>query len=110
MTNDDRRSLFHSIAEAISSTMNLPVSIWVPHETITSLRIATSVGLPQSYTTTAKLVLTEPSVTGEAFQSGRPVATRDILNDPRWKYKEVAREMGWKSALSVPITAREETI
>ncbi len=102
-TTKEANGTFQSIVEAINRTMNLPVCIWVLDELKKVLKIKAAVGLRSGYVKDAFLALDEPSVTGEALASGKVVSVRDILSDPRWKYKDEAREMGWKSALCVPI-------
>jgi GAF domain-containing protein len=104
------KSVFQSIIENISRTANLPASIWVPDERRQVLTIAASVGLPASYTGEAFLDLDEPSVTGEAFKTGKVLRVPDVLADQRWKYKDMACEMGWKSALCVPIQVNKMCI
>lgn len=110
MTGEGQKGVFQSIVEAISGTMNLPASVWVLDKPSQSLKIVASVGLPVSYTHSAFLTLDEESVTGETFKTGQVVTTHDILSDPRWKYKDIAREMGWKSSLCVPIKAHGDVI
>ncbi|MFZ5822666.1 MAG: GAF domain-containing protein, partial [Chloroflexota bacterium] len=100
--NSQSRS-FQSFVEAISRAMNLPASIWIPNDDKMAMRIDAAVGLSKEYVKKAELKLTETSVTGEAFLSGAAVTVYDILSDARWKYKDYAEEMGWKSALCVPI-------
>jgi len=94
---------FQSLVEAISRTLNLPASVWVLDKERQALTIAASVGLPSRYVREAVLFLSEGTVTGEAYTTKQVVIVRDVLSDPRWKYKDMAREMGWKSALCVPI-------
>jgi GAF domain-containing protein len=94
---------YQSIVEAVSRTMNLPTSIWVPDEDGKALRIKAAVGLSKQYVKDARLDLEEESVTGEAYSKGKITSVYDIPTDPRWRYKEYADEMGWKSALCVPI-------
>jgi GAF domain-containing protein len=105
--NKQQSELFQPIVEAVSRTLNLPVSIWVPDAQGQTLRIAASVGLPSSYVRKAFLALGEPSVTGEAFKGGKVVEVRDVLSDQHWKYKKQALEMGWKSVLCVPIKTQD---
>jgi len=94
---------FQSFVEAISRVMNLPTSIWIPTPDKTAMHIEAAVGLSKEYVKKAELKLDETSVTGEAFLTGTIVTVYDILSDDRWKYKDYAEEMGWKSALCVPI-------
>lgn len=105
VVNKEQDSIFQPIAEAVSRTMNLPVSIWIPDEQRQALRIAAAVGLPPRYVRKAVLALNDTSFTGEVFKSGEVKIAGDVLSDPRWKYKDTARKAGWKSVLGVPIKA-----
>ena len=108
--NDVRNEAFQSIVEAISRTMNLPVSIWIPDEDRKALRINAAVGLSKQYIEDARLKLSETSVTGEAFVTGEIITVYDVLSDSRWKYTEAAQEMGWKSVICVPIKVHGKVI
>ena len=110
VTNEGQNGIFQSIVEAVSGTMNLPACIWALDEQRQALRIKAAVGLPSRYVRDAFLALDETSVTGEAFNEEKVTIARDVLSDPRWKYKDQAREMGWKSALCVPIKVHEAII
>jgi GAF domain-containing protein len=104
------RELYQSIIRAVSATMNLPACIWVLDEQAQALRIAAAVGLRRDYVETAILKLDETSVTGEVFRTGEPLSIPDVTKDPRWKYKEEAKEMDWKSALSIPLKLGDRVI
>jgi len=102
--------LFQSIVREVSATMNLPACIWVLDEDAEALKIAGAVGLRPAYVEEAILRPDEPSVTGEAFKTGETLAVSDVTRDPRWKYKDEAKEMGWKSALAIPLKLRGKVI
>jgi len=110
VTSKEQDSIFQPIVEAISRTMNLPVSVWVFDEQSQTLRIKAAVGLPIRYVRKAFLSLSEPSVTGECFTSGKVVIVHNVLSDPRWKYRKEAKAAGWKSVLCVPIQAHSVII
>jgi len=101
---------FQASVDSVSGVLNLPTSIWVPNEDGTALKIAASVGLARAYVKKAIINLDEVSVTGEAFLTGETTTVYDILTDSRWKYKDYAKEMGWKSALCVPIKSYGKVI
>ncbi|MCX6032279.1 MAG: GAF domain-containing protein [Chloroflexi bacterium] len=107
LDDKNQSGFFQPLVETVSRTMNLPASVWVLDKEKQALRIAASVGLPSSYVREATLFLSEESITGEAFRSGQVTIVRDIPSEPRWKYKDMGREMGWKSTLCVPIKARD---
>jgi GAF domain-containing protein len=90
--------------------MGLPASLWVVDEEEKHLRIAAAVGVRPSYTEEAILPLDEPSVAGDCFSHEQPQAILSIADNARWKYKDEAEEMGWKSYLSVPVRIGEEVI
>jgi GAF domain-containing protein len=101
-----QNEVLQALVEEVSRTMNVPASVWVPDDQGKILRIAASVGLPFSYVRGASLSLDEVSVVGEAFKTGEVTIARDILTDPRWRHRDEAQEMGWKSVLCVPIKAQ----
>ncbi len=102
--------IFQTMVESINRVLNLPISVWVPDETAHTLRIKAAIGLPKSYIETAFLGFDTPTVTGQAFQTGKMVIVHDILTDPLWKYKDFAKEQGWRSALILPIKVGDTVI
>jgi len=102
--------IFQPVVETVSRTMNLPVSVWVFDEQSQTLRIKAAVGLSARYVRKAFLSLSEPSVTGECFTSGKVVIVHNVLSDPRWKYTKEAKEAGWKSVFCVPIQSHGAVI
>jgi GAF domain-containing protein/anti-sigma regulatory factor (Ser/Thr protein kinase) len=106
----DQDGTFQRIAEAVTRTMNLPVAVWILDEQRQWLRIRGAVGLRPEYVRDAFLALDEPSVTGEAFKEKKIAVSLDIPSDRRWKYKEEAQTMGWKSVLCVPIAVHGTVI
>ncbi len=108
--NQEQMVAFQSTVEAITRSVNLPTCIWTLDEQEQALKIVAAVGLPYNYVSTVSLALTEMSLTGEAFKNGEITTAQDITLDHRWKYKEIAKEMGWKSALCVPIRSQDLVI
>jgi GAF domain-containing protein len=102
-TITDSTEIFSPLVKAIHHVTSLPISIWVPDKDRKKIRIAASVGVPESYTRTAFITLDEKSFTGDAFKTKKIQKAIDIPSDPRWKYKKQAKEMNWKSAICVPI-------
>lgn len=105
LTSGNQSDIFNYIVSAIHRVTSLPVSIWIPESNGKRLKIAAAIGLPETYVQTAFLDLSKPSVTGDAYKSNKIQKAMDIGSDHRWKYKEQAREMNWKSAICVPIEA-----
>lgn len=52
----------------------------------------------------------ETSLTGQAIKRGKPVIVRDLVNEPLYRNKELARRGGLHSFLSVPVTVRDKVI
>ncbi len=107
---ESQKDIYRSLVESINSAVNLPVSIWIPNDEQKALFIKASVGLPSAYVGKARLDLSEVSVTGEAFSTGKIIEVSDVLADRRWKYRKDAQEMGWKSVLCVPVKVRGKVI
>jgi two-component sensor histidine kinase len=76
---------------------------------------------------TGELVLTASHQAGERYQSrpslragegivglvaqtGRPLAVADVLDDPRFVHKDMAREEGLRALLAVPLAVRDKII
>ncbi len=110
LTEGNQSDIFNYIVNAIHRVTSLPVSIWIPERNGKKLKIAASVGLPESYIKTAFLDLNKSSVTGDAYKNNKIQKAMDISSDRRWKYKDQAREMNWKSAICVPIEAENIVI
>jgi GAF domain-containing protein len=106
--NTSEKSRFQPIVEAISRAMNLPASLWIPDENGEGLFIDAAVGFPAKFVSDAYLRFDELSLTGEAYITGEVQSARDLITDPRWRYKDHAQEMGWKAALAVPVKVQNE--
>lgn len=52
----------------------------------------------------------ETSLTGQAIKRGEPIAVPDLLEEPLYRNKELARREGLHAFLSVPVVVREKTI
>jgi two-component sensor histidine kinase len=49
-------------------------------------------------------------IVGLVAQSGRPIVVPDVLSDPRFVHKEMAREEGLRALLAVPLVVRDRVI
>ncbi len=49
-------------------------------------------------------------IVGEVIRTGKPVVVADVREDPRYRFKELARREGLVSMLSVPLIVREKVI
>jgi GAF domain-containing protein len=52
----------------------------------------------------------DEGIVGEVIRSGKPVIVADVREDPRYRFKELARQEGLVSMLSVPLIVREKVI
>ena len=52
----------------------------------------------------------DEGIVGEVIRSGRPIAVEDVREDPRYRFKELARQEGLVSLLSVPLIVRDKVI
>lgn len=49
-------------------------------------------------------------IVGLVAQTGQPIAVSDVLDDPRFVHKEMAREEGLRALLAVPLVVRDKVI
>ncbi len=49
-------------------------------------------------------------ITGQVAQTGQPVTVSDVRADPRYLFREMARQEGLVSLLSVPLVVRDQVI
>lgn len=108
--SQDHGDIYQSIVDAVHRTTRMPVSLWALDGSGRCLVIKAAVGLPASYVREAILALDEPSLTGEAFLEGKVMSARDVSTDPRWKYRNQAVEMGWKSVLCAPVRVHNTVV
>jgi GAF domain-containing protein len=52
----------------------------------------------------------DEGIVGEVIRTGKPVIVADVREDPRYRFKELARQEGLVSMLSVPLIVREKVI
>jgi two-component system, sensor histidine kinase PdtaS len=52
----------------------------------------------------------DEGVMGEVIRERRPIAVADVREDPRYRFKEMARQEGLVSMLAVPLMVRENVI
>jgi two-component sensor histidine kinase len=49
-------------------------------------------------------------IVGLVAQTGQPIAVADVLEDPRFMHKDMAREEGLRALLAVPLVVRDKVI
>ena len=74
-----------------------------------NLVLKATTGLAAEAIGKAKLKLGE-GITGWAAKEGKPVAVRDAVHDPRFKYLPETRELNFKSLLAVPLVSQGRVI
>lgn len=99
------------IPSIVCDLMNFPAcSIWEPDkDNKQELVIVASYGLKKNYVYKARISIKD-KITGEAFRTKIPVPVLNASTDPRMKYPNKIKEMGYVSLLSVPMVVRDDVI
>ena len=84
-------------------------SLWILDEKERVLRIRSTQTMSEEYLKERTLKLGE-GVVGYVAQQNKPFAILDVLKEPRYKEKELAKKEGLVSMLSVPLTLKEKVI
>ena len=84
-------------------------SIYLLDKMEENLVLKATTGLAPEAVGKAKLKLGE-GITGWAAREGKPVAVRDAVNDPRFKYLPETRKLNFKSLLAVPLVSQGRVI
>ena len=84
-------------------------SLWILDEKEKVLRIRATQTMSEEYLKERTLKLGE-GVVGYVAQENKPLAVFDVLKEPRYKEKELARKEGLVSMLSVPLTLKDKVI
>jgi signal transduction protein with GAF and PtsI domain len=84
-------------------------SLWILDEKERVLRIRATQAISEEYLKERSLKLGE-GVVGHVAQEKRSLAIPDVLKDPLYKEKELARKEGLVSMLSVPMVVKEKVI
>jgi signal transduction protein with GAF and PtsI domain len=84
-------------------------SLWLLDEKSKHLKIRATQTMSQEYLKERSLRLGE-GVVGYVAQEKRPAIILDVLKEPRFKEKELARKEGLCSMLSVPMRVKERVI
>lgn len=74
-----------------------------------TLRLVASSGLSPDYASKAQVIRVGESILGRAVEECRPVAVVDIYQSP-YKFRDLARVLGLRSLLAVPIIARDQLL
>lgn len=84
-------------------------SLWLLDERDDALKIRATQSMSEEYLKERSLKLGE-GVVGYVAQENKPMMIYNVLKEPRYKEKELARREGLVSMLSVPMTVREKVI
>lgn len=84
-------------------------SLWLLDERDNALKIRATQSMSEEYLKERSLKLGE-GVVGYVAQENKPMMIYNVLKEPRYKEKELARREGLVSMLSVPMTVRDKVI
>jgi signal transduction protein with GAF and PtsI domain len=84
-------------------------SLWLVDERDKALKIRATQSMSEEYLKERSLKLGE-GVVGYVAQENRPMMIYNVLKEPRYKEKELARKEGLVSMLSVPMCAKDKVI
>ena len=84
-------------------------SLWILDDQEKVLRIRATQTISEEYLKERSLKLGE-GVVGYVAQHNKPLSILDVLKEPRFKEKELARKEGLISMLSVPLAVKDKVI
>ena len=84
-------------------------SLWLVDERDKALKIRATQSISEEYLKERSLKLGE-GVVGYVAQENRPMMIYNVLKEPRYKEKELARKEALVSMLSVPMTVKDKVI
>ncbi len=84
-------------------------SLWLLDENEKTLKIRATQTMSEEYLKERNLKLGE-GVVGYVAEQKKPLAILDVLKEPRYKEKELARKEGLVSMLSVPLIVKDKLI
>jgi len=84
-------------------------SLWLVDERDKALKIRATQSMSEEYLKERSLKLGE-GVVGYVAQENRPMMIYNVLKEPRYKEKELARKEALVSMLSVPMTVKDKVI
>ncbi|MEJ2563245.1 MAG: GAF and ANTAR domain-containing protein [Anaerolineales bacterium] len=98
------------IVTVTAQAMNSKVcSLWLIEEDEKCLRVRAAQTMNKDYLKERSLGLGE-GVVGFVAQRDEPAIIPDVLKEPRYKEKDLAKKMGLRSMLSVPMKVRDRVI
>jgi two-component system, response regulator PdtaR len=98
------------IVTVTASVMDSKIcSLWILDQKEKVLKIRSTQAISEEYLRERSLKLGE-GVVGCVAEQKEPLAVIDVLQEPRYKEKELARKEGLVSMLSVPLTVKDRVI
>lgn len=99
----DLDTTLHKITETTANVMRMDsCSIYLLDKKQNALVLKASTGLAPAAFNIGKLQIGE-GITGYAVETGKPIAARDAVSDPRFKYVPGTEEQKFKSLAAVPL-------
>ena len=84
-------------------------SLWILDEKEKVLKIRATQAISEAYLKERSLKVGE-GIVGDVAEQKKPLAILDVLKEPRYKEKELARKEGLTSMLSVPMAVKDKVI
>ncbi len=110
VSNRYLEEILHLLVTMTAGMMSSTIcSIMLLDEEKKELKIAATQSLSDEYRKKANVQVGE-SISGRVVQEKKPMAIADVRIDPHYQYREVARQEGLCSLLSVPMMIKERAI
>jgi two-component system, sensor histidine kinase PdtaS len=104
---DEMLNVIAEMAAQIMQARGCALLLFDEQQSVLDLRAA--YGLSREHAAISPIDM-ETSLTGLAIKSAQPLVVRDLLQEPLYRNKELARREGLRSFLSVPVIARDKVI
>jgi signal transduction protein with GAF and PtsI domain len=82
-------------------------SLWLLNEKDGKIHLKATQAIDKDYVKDRVLNINE-GVVGYVIAANQPLIVRDVLKEPKFKEKEMARKLGLKSMVSIPLQVRDE--
>jgi two-component system, response regulator PdtaR len=84
-------------------------SLWLLGENDGKIHLKATQSIDKDYVKDRVLNINE-GVVGYVVATNQPLIVRDVLKEPRFKEKEMAKKLGLKSMASIPLQVRDEKV
>lgn len=107
----EEQKVLQGIAEVICSAINMPVAIWLrDRDNPRRIKVHAATGVVADYQEEACSFWDDDSVVSLVVNSGESICIKNILDEPRFKYPEMAKRAGWASLLVAPLRIKNHII